>query len=44
MYVQAARKLEFILNNENQLQEPELTKALNSAYQEAEKIIAENFE
>lgn len=44
MYVQAARKLEYILNNSDNLQEPELTKALNAAYQEAEKIIEENFE
>lgn len=44
MYVQAARKLEYILNNDENLEEPELTKALNIAYQEAEKIIEENFE
>lgn len=44
MYVQAARKLEYVLNNDNNLQELELTKALSAAYQEAEKIIEENFE
>lgn len=44
MYVQAARKLEYILNNDENLEEPKLTKALNTAYQEAEKIIEENFE
>ena len=44
MYVQAARKLEYVLNNDANLQEPELTKALSNAYQEAEKIIEENFE
>lgn len=44
MYVQAARKLEYVLNNDTNLQEPELTKALNNAYKEAEKIIEENFE
>ena len=44
MYVRAARKMEYVLNNDNNLQEPELTKALSTAYQEAEKIIEENFE
>lgn len=44
MYVQAARKLEYILNNDENLEEPKLTKALNTAYQEAEKVIEENFE
>lgn len=44
IYVQAARKLEYILNNSDELQEPDLTKALNLAYQEAEKIIEEGFE
>ncbi len=43
IYVQAARKLEYVLNNGDNLQEPELTKTLNHAYQEAEKIIEENF-
>lgn len=44
MYVQAARKLEYVLNNDKNLQEPELIKALNAAYQEAEKIIEDDFE
>lgn len=44
MYVQAARKLEYVLNNADNLQEPDLIKALSHAYQEAEKIIEENFE
>lgn len=44
VYVQAARKLEYVLNNGDNLQESELTRMLNSAYKEAEKIIEENFE
>lgn len=44
MYVQAARKLEYVLNNDADLREPELTKTLSNAYQEAEKIIEDNFE
>lgn len=44
MYVRAARKLEYVLNNGDNLQEPELSKVLSEAYQEAEKIIEEGFE
>ena len=44
MYVQAARKLEYVLNNDDNLEELELTKVLNKAYQEVEKIIEENVE
>lgn len=44
MYVQAARKLEYVLINETNLQEPDLIKALSNAYKEAEKIVEENFE
>lgn len=44
MYVCAARKLEYILNVENDLDNEKLGKLLNIAYQEAEKIIEDNFQ
>lgn len=44
LYVQAARKLEYILNNGTKFQEPELSIKLNEAYQEAESIIEKNFQ
>jgi len=44
LYVKAARKLEYILNNGKNLQEPELSNKLNEAYKEAESIIEKNFQ
>ena len=44
IYVQAARKLEYVLNNGDNVQEPELSKVLNNTYQEAEKIIENGFQ
>lgn len=44
MHVQAARKLEYVLNNGDNLQDQDFAQMLNTAYQEAEKIIEENFE
>ncbi len=44
IYVKAARKLEYVLNNGDNIQEPELSRELNSTYQEAEEIIEKGFQ
>lgn len=44
IYVQAARKLEYVLNEGDDIKEPELSKKLNNAYMEAEKIIENGFQ
>lgn len=44
IYSQAARKLEFALNNGDNIQEPELSKKLNDTYKEVEQIIEDNFQ